>query len=298
MKLHHLSHFIAVAAHGSLHRASASIGIAQSALSRSLSELEASLGTVLLERGRRGTVLTAAGERFLVRARVIQEELRRSREEAGQHDGGHDGHVTVAMSPTAQMLILPAVMRRFRRNWPHVQVTVLDGLAEAFEASLLDGTVDFYVGICPLRSLDRSIAQSDLTAIGRIVVSKANSKWQAASSLADLAKAPWIRIRSDDRADELSEAYQATGLPVPGSIYSATSMLTVLLLLQSIDAVALVPSSWADVQPAAGAFEQVPVQDTLGSLDLCVMRRSAIPLTPAAQSMLDLVVTISSPAVP
>jgi DNA-binding transcriptional LysR family regulator len=63
-------------------------------------------------------VLTAAGERFLVRARAIREELRRSHEEAAQHAGASAGHVTLAMSPTAQMLVLPGVMRRFRGTWP------------------------------------------------------------------------------------------------------------------------------------------------------------------------------------
>jgi hypothetical protein len=53
--------------------------------------------------------------------------------------------------------------------------------------------------------------------------------------------------------------------------------------------VALVPSSWANVPPAAEAFVQVPVRDGLGVLHVCTIRRASLPLTPAPQAMLDLV---------
>lgn len=289
MKLHHLTHFVAVAAHGSLHRASASIGVAQSALSRSLSELEASLGTVLLDRSRRGSVLTAAGERFVLRAQGILEELRRSQEEARQHEGEREGEVTIAMSPTAQMLVLPAVLRRFRRNWPLVKLTLLDGLAETFETGLLTGTVDFYVGICPLRPFPREIVQSNLGSIDRIVVSRTDSAWRDETALRNLTHAPWIRIRSDADMDELDEVLRAAGADLPRSTHAAASMLTVQLLLETIDAVALVPSSWVSMPPAAGSFHRVPIRDDLGSLQMCTLRRTTLPFTPAAQALFDLV---------
>jgi LysR family transcriptional regulator, regulator of abg operon len=296
MKLHHLTHFVAVARSGSLHRAAASIGVAQSALSRSLSELEASLGTTLLERSRRGTVLTAAGERFLIRARAVHEELRLCREEAAQFEGAKTGRVTLAMSPTAQLLMLPRIMRRFRQSWPDVHVTVLDGLAESFEQSLLDGSVDLYVGICPIHPLDRGVTQQDLAEIDRIVVARPGSDWLGCSSLRQLVDAAWIQIRSDGAQDELSELFCGLGLTPPQPVQAATSMLAVLLLLQSIDALALVPRSWADAPPAADAFARVTVDEPLGTLRLCALRRAALPLTPAAQSMLDLAVACADHA--
>lgn len=289
MKLHHLHHFIAVAEQGSLHRAAAAIGVAQSAISRSLSELEASLGTILLDRRQRGTTLTPAGDRFLIRAHAIQEELRRSHEEASQHAGATSGSLTLAMSPTAQMLLLPSAMRRFRRIWPGVHVTILDGLADTFEMPLLQGTVDLYAGICPIRPLNSGLTQQGLVQVDRIVVSRADSQWRNATSLADLAEAPWIQIRSDQREDDLTSVFDAQGLTPPRAMQATTSMLTVLLLLECMDAVALVPRSWAECPPAAAAFARVPIAAPLGGYPFCTLRRSALPLTPAAQAMLDLI---------
>ena len=289
MKLHHLTHFIAVAEHGSLHRAAGAIGVAQSAISRSLSELEGSLGSILLERRQRGTTLTPAGERFLIRARMIQEELRRSSEEAAQHAGATVGRLALAMSPTAQMLILPLVMRRFCRAWPGVHVTILDGLAESFEMPLLQGSVDIYAGICPIRARNPGLTQEHLAQVDRIVVSRTDSQWRAATSLAELTQASWIQIRADQREDALASMFEAQGLAPPRAMQATTSMLTVLLLLQSMDAVALVPRSWADCPPAAGAFVQLPIAAPLGAYTFCTLRSAALPLTPAAQAMLDLI---------
>ena len=65
-----LRYFVTVADEGQIARAAEKLHIAQSALSRAIARLESQLGVELLERHPRGVTLTAAGEAFLVKARV------------------------------------------------------------------------------------------------------------------------------------------------------------------------------------------------------------------------------------
>jgi DNA-binding transcriptional LysR family regulator len=66
----HLRYFVTVADEGQITRAAKKLHIAQPALSHAIAQLESELGVELLERNPRGVTLTAAGEAFLVKARV------------------------------------------------------------------------------------------------------------------------------------------------------------------------------------------------------------------------------------
>src|SRR5258707_9432296 len=65
MRLRHLSCFVAVAQERTLARAAARLHLSQPAVSKTLSELERMAGQHLVDRGRAGTSLTAAGGQFL-----------------------------------------------------------------------------------------------------------------------------------------------------------------------------------------------------------------------------------------
>lgn len=65
IRFRHLSCFVAIAQERNLRRAAERLHLSQPAVSKTLGELEALSGARLVERGRHGARLTAAGERFL-----------------------------------------------------------------------------------------------------------------------------------------------------------------------------------------------------------------------------------------
>src|SRR6266542_2729633 len=91
MRLNQIRDLIAVSEAGSLRAAAQRIGISQPAMSKSLSELEREFQAQLLTRTSRGVALTAAGRAFVARARVVQGELRKVREDLAALHGGAEG---------------------------------------------------------------------------------------------------------------------------------------------------------------------------------------------------------------
>lgn len=86
MSLSQIEYFVAVAEHGNVGRAAASLRIAQPAVSRQIRRLEDELGADLFVRTPRGMLLSNAGERFLRRARVIIREVRDAASELQNFD--------------------------------------------------------------------------------------------------------------------------------------------------------------------------------------------------------------------
>ncbi len=68
-----IKYFIAVASHGSLSKASYSLGISESALSQSMKNLEQSLNVILFHRNTRGIILTKEGKTLYEKAQIGNE---------------------------------------------------------------------------------------------------------------------------------------------------------------------------------------------------------------------------------
>lgn len=75
MNLMHLKYAVEVAKTGSINRAAEALYVGQPNLSRSIKELETSLGTTLFDRSSKGMKLTAEGEAFVQYAKNILREL-------------------------------------------------------------------------------------------------------------------------------------------------------------------------------------------------------------------------------
>ena len=79
INLRHLHVFLSVSSAGSVARAADALYRVSSAVTRSIGELETSLGTPLFERRPRGMLLNAYGELVLLRARRIEQEFAAAR---------------------------------------------------------------------------------------------------------------------------------------------------------------------------------------------------------------------------
>lgn len=285
-KFHHLRDFVAIARAKSARGAARALGLTQPALTRSLQELEQEIGTGLFERHARGMALTPAGERFLVRAQAALEEVRRGFEEAGQAGGTVQGSVTVALASAPVLVMLPLAYRQFRRACPDVKLRIVEGLFPAAEPMLRDGRLDFYIGPRPERTLGQGYRVDTLFANQRVVMARKGHPLQAARSLRELLAADWIVTGLRERREqEFEEQFAALGLPSPRVTTVAESMLALVALLASNDALAFLPHQWADASIFQHLLAPIAVREPLTGPDIVQVSRAGLPLTPAAEAL-------------
>jgi DNA-binding transcriptional LysR family regulator len=144
MRLRHLSCFVAVAQEPTLARAAARLHLSQPAVSKTLSELERMAGAHLVQRGRAGTSLTAAGEQFLGYAA----DVTRAMDAAATALGGGIQAATVrvgALHTVAGGLLARAIARLHARR-PDVACTVRMAHNPELLDALTAGELDFAVG--------------------------------------------------------------------------------------------------------------------------------------------------------
>ena len=114
MELRQLRHFLAVAETGSFSAAAEQVYVSQSALTRSIQQLESTLGGPLLRRGVRKTVPTAAGEQLLQYARMILQDCTDAAAEVLSIKSGAVGQVTLGFDPLLSFHFLDVALTRAR----------------------------------------------------------------------------------------------------------------------------------------------------------------------------------------
>jgi DNA-binding transcriptional LysR family regulator len=124
MEIRHLRYFCVLAEQLHFTKAALLLNVAQPALSLQMKQLEAELGTQLLERTNRRVRLTAAGEVFRDRAARILEQVDRAARETARVGQGEAGNLVIGVVSTAVCSVLPELLRSLRREAPHISIDI------------------------------------------------------------------------------------------------------------------------------------------------------------------------------
>lgn len=138
--------FVAVCELGSIGRAAEREFIAASAISKRLSDLEATLNTTLLYRHARGVDLSPAGESLLHHARSVLYSLEKMQGELSEYADGVRGHVRVHANISAIVQFLPEDLGVFTRAHEAIKIDLEEHLSSEVLRAVQEGAAD--LGIC------------------------------------------------------------------------------------------------------------------------------------------------------
>lgn len=136
-----------VAEHGSFSRASAVTGVAQSALSRQLLELEKTLRTKLFYRHGRGVSLTEAGTLLISHAESILRAIDHAILEM-DNLGSDDikGTVRLGLPPSLTDMLVVRLISNLKDRYPKINLQIIEG----FSGNLLEWLADERLDLCVL----------------------------------------------------------------------------------------------------------------------------------------------------
>ena len=140
--LRQFRYFVAVAEMASVAAASRELNIAQSAITKSILELEQEIGVQLFERTPRGMTLTPDGHRFLASARKVLSAVADATHQRRAQPASLAGPLAVGVTSLVAGYYLSEVLSRFARSCPEVRLQVVEDAPPFLEHLLINGELD------------------------------------------------------------------------------------------------------------------------------------------------------------
>jgi DNA-binding transcriptional LysR family regulator len=289
--LRQFRYFVAVAESGSVASASRMLAIAQSALTKSLAELEGELGTSLFLRSSRGMTLTPQGHRFLAGARKVLGSVADAlRLQADQVAEGLSGPLAIGVTSLVAGYYLAELLSRFRRLNPQVQVAVTEETPTFLEHLLINGEVDVAIMVSSALGQPQALQVEVLTR-------SANRAWLPSNhplaerdelTLADCAAHDQVVLEAD-RIDALMTSVWARHQLKPRTLLRTSSLEAVRSLVGAGAGITVLPDFL--YRPWTLDAEHVEVRqlrDDVPTVDVGLVWRRGSGLRPAAQEFIDL----------
>jgi LysR family nitrogen assimilation transcriptional regulator len=145
MTLKELQIFTLLAERGSVTNVATTLGIAQSAVSRQVADLEAKVGQRLFHRTGRGLVATEFAQTMLPRAAGLLAEMRQFSDDVKAGAGTAGGVVTVGFVPGVAAVLTGLLYNRLRQTFPEIKLSIFEGYSGEIESWLATSRIDIGV---------------------------------------------------------------------------------------------------------------------------------------------------------
>jgi DNA-binding transcriptional LysR family regulator len=273
MELRHLRYFAAVAEELHFSRAAARLHIAQPPLSQQIRRLERDLGVALFSRTRRRVDLTPAGRALLEEARRILAQADRAARIARRAGAGAIGQLALAFVPSADLDLLPRVLRLWRGRFPDVELDLQVLLPVAQMEALAAGRIQ--VGLLRLPVVaDRAVVVEPIQSEPLVAVLPRRHRLarRPRVRLADLAGDTIMmfpRHVAPGYYDVMISAFRDAGFTP--SVFHPGTMQTNLALVSAGLGASLLPSSIRNLRRAGVVYR--PLMPPVPRVELAVAYR-------------------------
>ncbi len=142
MEVKHFKLVKAVHEEGNLTKAAEKLYLTQSALSHQLKEIESDLGVKLFNRINKRLVFTEAGNKMLISARIILDEIEKTEKEIKSYSTGDSGTIRLTTECYTSYNWLPKALTIFNKKYPNVEIRIEANSTHFPYEALLEGKID------------------------------------------------------------------------------------------------------------------------------------------------------------
>ncbi len=286
-----LVHVVAVARQGSFTAAAQAVGVTQSAITKSVADLERRTGCMLFHRTSRGAVPTEEGRDFVQRAARL---LADARELLDGPDGGKDayaGVLSVAICPASlEWLLLEPVSALLLRH-PSIHIDVMGATFERVVQLLRSGSVDVAVGYDEAFSDWPDIARASLATLpAQLFVRKQHPLLgRAEVTERDIANYDFVSpSESRPYGATFRNFYQLMGIDWQTRIHTVDYFPLACRIVAQSDAIGVVASIYSSTRRFQEKFEVLVSFDEQDAALLCCATRTRWKPKPAAREFIEL----------
>jgi DNA-binding transcriptional LysR family regulator len=286
--LRHLRCFVAVAHEGTFTLAAKRVFLTQPALTAIIRQLELSVGLKLFDRTTRRVSLTREGASFLPIAERLIRDFDAAIADVRATAQCRRGQVGITASPSVAVLILAPVVRKFSAVYENVRVSISDGGAESVQRRVLRSESDFGVAskwaddpeleFTPLlRDSFGVVCREDYALSGR----DSRLTWRC------LRSERYIGLAAETGVHATLHSTQKVMPNIPSPHYEVSSTTSLHALLDAGLGVSVLPALSAKLPPLNQLAFRALAQPRIHR-EICIITRRNRALSPAAQSMLDM----------
>lgn len=145
MEIRYLRLIKAIVEEGSITRAMDVLHLSQSALSYQLKEAELQVGTLVFYRRNKKLILTPVGKKLYAVANKIIKELDSTESEIKKMMNGENGVIRISTECYTSYHWLPAVLKKFRGEFPNVEIEIVFEATHRPIEKLIEGELDLAI---------------------------------------------------------------------------------------------------------------------------------------------------------
>ena len=247
MNIRQLRYFVSVAQHLSFTEAARHLYISQPSLSEQIIELEKSLGVRLLIRTTRSVKLTSAGEVLLKEAQSFLAKADELVEKTQRANAGFTGTLKIGFLGAPTKKYLPQLINQFRRNYPNIDVNLVQFTSAPLQEALEHGSLD--IGFTrpfevphPAGLVWRYVYIEPLTVVMRYDHPLAP---QTKLNFAAIAREPFVMLSREEATYSFDLMMQvcANRKFIPTIVKQTRGMEAVLLEIEAGTGISIVPRS-------------------------------------------------------
>jgi len=289
--LRQLEIFSRVVELGSFSKAADIVFLAQASVSERISNLEAMVGTRLLDRLGRQVVPTKAGELLYKHAALLLEMKKTAILEMNDFLGVKKGELQIGASTIPGEYILPRIFGQFRKKYPLISVIMT--IADSREIERLVVRGDLELGVIGYRPSSKTVLSHELWHDDLVVVASAEHRWAGRTRLTieELCDEPFIsREEGSGTLKSMEDALKLSGPGGESLLRMVARFGTSTAVKEGIKAglgISILSSRAVDTELETGILKALKIKGVQMSRSFYLIRDKRRIASPLSQAMID-----------
>ena len=286
MKLRDLNVFMTVVQAGSMGKAAQRLNTGQPAVSRSIADLEHTLGVRLLDRDRQGVEPTPYGRALLDCGVAVFDDLRRGVRDLEFLADPTAGDVRLGCTPFLATGFVSAVVERLARRYPRMTFHLVTGETETLYRRLNEREVDFSITVLRAPIANDRLELETLYEDPLILAAGVQSPWarRRRIALSELVNESWVLAAPEATITSLfNQAFLANGLQCPRATVVAVPPEVRISLLTTGRFLSVLPASVLKFFSRRAEVKILPVELPVAGVPNGIVTLKNRTLGPASQ---------------
>jgi DNA-binding transcriptional LysR family regulator len=288
--------FLAVAEKGNMAKAAEQLAISRPVVSKTIAELEQTLGVRLLDRTPHGVEPTLYGRALLKRSLAVFDELRKSVKEIEFLINPNAGELRIGFSEVPAAGLVPGAIDLLSRQYPNIKIQTEQGTFDTLVERLRARRCE--VVVTRLLSREPDITAEPVHYDQLFVVAGVRSKWARRRhiGLADLAEEAWVQAPAEmGQGSPTLEAFRAAGLSAPRVAVLSSSLNLRYGLLATGRFITMIPESVLRHGPQRASIRKLPIKLPRWHVPTCILTLKDRTLSPLAQRFIECLHSLGKP---